>query len=515
MRFTNDKMEPKTISPPDAELKGLASAIGSVIGSVRASVGMKIRRTYLNLMTSFNNNEFDSADKNLFLCFEEQIDKTCNLFRDLLLEGSGKLFSGLDTHELIQIYRKIYLEKYDINLITHRIHKRTIITIKGEVTFERHVLRPRSNYDLRLLINLTGKKTVTPLDEYLNINNLPFKITPKAMLKIAYCSASELSYNSAANRLREDNILISDETARQVTNYIGSLVYNYDNDKAEDIFINRHKLNFSNDKDDIIYIIPDGSMIHARDKDEQGCRWHENKLGVVFSSDNMHLVGTNNGIKKYKINKKEYVNFFGSVTQFQKMLFATAINNGYGRFKKTVLISDGADWISNMKDFLFPDAIHILDFWHVTEYIYELAKIFYNNDHTKYNPWVDKIKKDLLNSKYNSVIDEILDKEKFITTKKILHSNKDINKNNFSKCSNYLMSNIDKIDYKSYREQKLYIGSGHIESGNKSVAQERLKRPGMMWNIQSAQNLLTLRAKLKSDLWYMVESIVLKHLQMI
>jgi hypothetical protein len=48
---------------------------------------------------------------------------------------------------------------------------------------------------------------------------------------------------------------------------------------------------------------------------------------------------------------------------------------------------------------------------------------------------------------------------------------------------------------------KLYIGSGHIESGNKSVFQERLKRYGMIWNKDIAQNLLTLRCKIKSNLW--------------
>jgi hypothetical protein len=76
---------------------------------------------------------------------------------------------------------------------------------------------------------------------------------------------------------------------------------------------------------------------------------------------------------------------------------------------------------------------------------------------------------------------------------------------------NYIKNNIDNIDYAKYRKMGLYIGSGHIESGNKSVVQERLKRPGMRWSYDGAQYLISLRTKLKSNLWHEVEEIILNH----
>ena len=45
------------------------------------------------------------------------------------------------------------------------------------------------------------------------------------------------------------------------------------------------------------------------------------------------------------------------------------------------------------------------------------------------------------------------------------------------------------------------MGSGAIESGNKTVMQERLKLSGMKWMVGKAESLLALRAKLKSNLW--------------
>jgi hypothetical protein len=60
---------------------------------------------------------------------------------------------------------------------------------------------------------------------------------------------------------------------------------------------------------------------------------------------------------------------------------------------------------------------------------------------------------------------------------------------------------INSIDYASYLEKGYFIGSGAIESANKIILQKRLKQAGMRWNVDSAQSLLTLRAKRESGLW--------------
>ena len=68
-----------------------------------------------------------------------------------------------------------------------------------------------------------------------------------------------------------------------------------------------------------------------------------------------------------------------------------AQHNGYGKFKNTVLISDGATWIRNLKEELFPDAQQILDLFHLKENTYELAKDVFNNDERQYMPWAENI----------------------------------------------------------------------------------------------------------------------------
>ncbi len=59
---------------------------------------------------------------------------------------------------------------------------------------------------------------------------------------------------------------------------------------------------------------------------------------------------------------------------FHKALKGCALRNGYGDYKETVIISDGAAWIANMAEEMFPDAQHILDLFHLKKNVYDFAK---------------------------------------------------------------------------------------------------------------------------------------------
>ncbi|MDR2094061.1 MAG: ISKra4 family transposase, partial [Treponema sp.] len=87
--------------------------------------------------------------------------------------------------------------------------------------------------------------------------------------------------------------------------------------------------------------------INTRKKDEKGSTWRENKLGLVFSSEN--LKKRKDGVTQ-DILQKEYVSSIGKVDEFKKQLFECAVRNGYGEYRDTVIISDGATWIRNMSE---------------------------------------------------------------------------------------------------------------------------------------------------------------------
>ena len=180
--------------------------------------------------------------------------------------------------------------------------------------------------------------------------------------------------------------------------------------------------------------------------------------------------------------------YIGSSHEFGKHLFATALRNGYGKYRRTVIISDGATWIRNLKEEFFPDAQQILDLYHAIENIYSFARYRFDNNETLAIPWAQQMVMLLNEGEYRKVINEVAAyKGRTIPNVVNLHT--------------YLNNNIENINYKKYRAEGLYVGSGAIESSNKSVLQRRLKQAGMRWDAATAQNMVTLRAKAVASKW--------------
>ena len=63
---------------------------------------------------------------------------------------------------------------------------------------------------------------------------------------------------------------------------------------------------------------------------------------------------------------------------------------------------------------------------------------------------------------------------------------------------NYFKSNRGRMDYRRYREQRLPIGSGTVESACKNVVGARLKGSGMIWSQPGARGMLQLCTSVKS-----------------
>ncbi|MDR1084275.1 MAG: hypothetical protein LBP22_05295 [Deltaproteobacteria bacterium] len=60
-----------------------------------------------------------------------------------------------------------------------------------------------------------------------------------------------------------------------------------------------------------------------------------------------------------------------------------------GNYSQTISLSlsEGAAWIRNLREELFPEAQQILDFYHLSENISNFDKNAFNFDKFKYMPW--------------------------------------------------------------------------------------------------------------------------------
>jgi ribosomal protein L22 len=367
------------------------------------------------------------------------------------------------------------------------------MTLVGRMSFERMALIPSRPIDKAKLRELGIRGYVYPLDEALGLDRLPFKMTVGVMLEIAKESSRCESYEEAEKTLRErTSIRINDDTMRQVTNTVGSIVFNNDVIVAERIWkeLNAGQLVFSKSRrKGTLYLEVDGAMLPTRQEDQKGAVYKENKLGMAFTTDNIRHWTDKHGKPQHQIDKREYTALIGESDQFNKLMFSLAIKNGYGKYENTVIISDGATWMRNMKDLLFPDAQQILDYYHLKEHVTDFFKLIYNNDTNKYAKKSENVCSLIYESK--------LDDAKEVLTKSCKLKNKD----DLEKLLNYLDNNKNNIDYAEYRAKDYFIGSGAIESSNKTVLQRRLKYGAMRWHVKSAQSVVTLVAKSRSGLW--------------
>jgi hypothetical protein len=53
--------------------------------------------------------------------------------------------------------------------------------------------------------------------------------------------------------------------------------------------------------------------------------------------------------------------------------------------------------------------------------------------------------------------------------------------------------NAERMRYPSFRQQGLFVGSGVVEAGCKTVIGARLKRSGMFWTVRGANAIIALR----------------------
>ncbi len=229
--------------------------------------------------------------------------------------------------------------------------------------------------------------------------------------------------------------------------------------------------------EEVVYAEVDGSMILTVEG------WKEVKLGRVFR-ENMCAASaslTRNG----SIGESRYTAVLGThkefVAQFDPVLAPYADLKG-----RLVFLTDGALWIKNWIAATYPDALQILDFYHVKEHLGKFAQLVLTDPGAR-KDWLDKQALHLKEGNLRTVIAQIRAFRPFLTEQNQL--------------VNYLMSNEDRLQYDLYLQAGLFIGSGAIEAAHRTVIQCRLKKSGQHWTLQGAQNMLNLRVAYMSNRW--------------
>jgi hypothetical protein len=238
----------------------------------------------------------------------------------------------------------------------------------------------------------------------------------------------------------------------------------------------------------ILYVQMDGTGVPVVKKETAGrqgktegqpAHTREAKLGCVFTQTTWDKEG-------YAIRDPDSTTYTGALetaVEFGKRIYREALKRGWSRAKKKVVIGDGAEWIWNLVAEHFPGAIQIVDFYHACQHLWELARRLHPNNEGNQKTWMKIHQKLLEKGKIEKLV---------LSLRSIDADHPDVAEKIRTE-ADYFARNAERMRYPQFRRQHLFVGSGVIEAGCKTVIGSRLKRSGMFWTVRGANAILALR----------------------
>jgi Uncharacterised protein family (UPF0236) len=147
------------------------------------------------------------------------------------------------------------------------------------------------------------------------------------------------------------------------------------------------------------------------------------------------------------------------------------------------VIGDGAKWIWNQVNALFPTAVQILDYYHGSEHVHKVGGLQFGDDAVQAREWVEAMMARLFWGYVDWAIEGL----------ESLQPREEQTAEEIRKLIGFLRNNAGRLHYRTARKGGYPIGSGGIEAANKSISHVRLKRSGAWWYVEQANHMLALR----------------------
>ena len=238
----------------------------------------------------------------------------------------------------------------------------------------------------------------------------------------------------------------------------------------------------------LLYVQVDGTGVPVVKKETVGrsgktegqpAHTREAKLGCVFTQ----TTWDKEGFAVRDPDSTTYVGAIEAAGEFGKRIYLEAWKRGWSRAKKKVFMGDGAEWIWNIADEHFPGAIQIVDLFHARQHLWDLARRLYPSQEAEQRRWL-MVHQDLLDQgKIENLVTALrsLDTTSLELAEKLRIE------------SAYFEKNAERMRYPKFRSQHLFVGTGVIEAGCKTLIGSRCKQSGMFWTVRGANAILALR----------------------
>ena len=246
---------------------------------------------------------------------------------------------------------------------------------------------------------------------------------------------------------------------------------------------------------DKLYGVIDGTGVPMTAKETAGregkgedgrARTREVKMAVFFTQDKLDEDG-------YPVRDRDsssYIATFEPAAAFQQLVRAEGIRRGADHVRQLTIIGDGAAWIWNLAAAAFPEATHIVDLYHAREHLHSLTRSLEFMLLDRKDDWLAARLEDLDHGDIDGIEAAVR-----------RYPLEGIKKDEIEKELGYFLNNAPRMRYKWFRSRGLFVGSGVVEAGCKSVIGQRLKQAGMHWTTAGADAIIALRCREASSTW--------------
>lgn len=234
-----------------------------------------------------------------------------------------------------------------------------------------------------------------------------------------------------------------------------------------------------------LYGAIDATKVQVRQAGEH--LWRDLKLGAWFEAGG-NPPKTPDGNWTIAAENIRYYADIAAAADFTSLVWATAVEQKADLAAELIILGDGAEWIWNIVKENFPHAIQILDWFHATEHLVDLAKVVFAQE-DKQEAWLSTAKQLMWEG----------ETEALITACQALPAVSSADE--IRTTVNYFVEHKERMRYAHFRRQGYQIGSGTIESAAKQIGMMRMKVPGASWNTDMAVKVAKARAAYLSDRW--------------
>jgi hypothetical protein len=245
-----------------------------------------------------------------------------------------------------------------------------------------------------------------------------------------------------------------------------------------------------------LYIAMDGTGVPMVGRETAGrtakegngqAKTREAKLGCAFTQTRLDE-------QRYPVRDEASTTYVGAIEtaeEFGRRLYAEAARRGLSRAAQVIVLGDGAPWIWTLAGLYFPGALQIVDLYHAREHVADLGKVLYGQSTDPAKQWTAARTAEL----------DTGDIDVMLRSFRRLRPANPFAQDELRRAVAYFETNAERMCYGFFRRQGLFVGSGVIEAGCKTIVGQRLKQSGMHWTIRGANAIIASRCCELSGRW--------------